>query len=146
MKRLNLIFRVVLTLTVLASLGLVFSPPAAAAAPALQIDVSAWQKNPDTLAITPIAPSACVTPGCDFLINAAVTALTVQCDNVAAVISIQGPAHLADCETPAKSLGNIQACRLTDVWWKLVCDGPGTVTVSVTATALAALRRPEPPP
>jgi uncharacterized repeat protein (TIGR01451 family) len=135
----NIFIRVPIALIMAVSLIAALGAPISAEDPPQQktmdVDVSAWVKLDDG-SIHPLL--TCLPPCQDFLINAAITAAQGTCTNVEACITIRGPAHLVPCETECKSLGIIQACSVQDVWWKLHCDEPGPVEITVNVTATDA--------
>jgi uncharacterized repeat protein (TIGR01451 family) len=100
----------------------------------LDVDLNAWVKC--GMDISPL--QGCLDPCNDFLINAAISAPDGTCNDVQACITIEGNASLDPCETECKVVDNIPACSVQDVWWKLHCDGPGTVTITVDVTAADA--------
>ena len=134
-KKFSSIWRVAVALVLVVSLGMVFAAPAGAVLPAgLSVDVRAFCKSDESGIMHPVGSKACrcIEQEERFYVNAAVTAIDVDVDDVEATITIvSGDAILDPAESETKVLGNIQSCRLGDVWWKLICTGPESVTVQV---------------
>lgn len=131
------IWRVTLAVVLIFSLGAVFAPAQPVSAEnsvTLDVDVNAWVKCPVTHELTPLV--TCIEPCSDFYINATVVASGDTVTAVTATISIDAHASLDPAETAAKLLGDIEDCRLQDVWWKLHCDEPGSVLITVGAEGM----------
>ncbi|MFC1969202.1 hypothetical protein ACFLVF_01770 [Chloroflexota bacterium] len=133
-KKFSSMLRVMLALVMLTAFGAVVNTPVSAQE-SLTVDVNAFIKT--GMLIEPHIPitANCLEAGDVFYINAAVTAGQSTCTDVIATISIIGPASLHSAEVAEKSLGNIPGCNLEDVWWKLQCDGPGSVEIVVDVTS-----------
>jgi len=128
-------FRVLMALVILVSLGAIFALPAAAEDPDLKVIVNGWCKDIDTMEIHPWDDVACdcFEEGDPFYINASIIGQDTRCEDVTAYINVSGPAHLDPCDIPSKNVGNIESCTMADVWWKVVCEGPGKAVITVDA-------------
>jgi len=110
------------------------SEPAAAQNGAeLEVDVHTYLKSVEgefTELVGEIAPCE------DFYVNATVANVgDYTAYDVTATIFIVGNADIVAGETYNKDMGDIDAHWVHDVWWLLHCDGPGEVTITVTADA-----------
>jgi hypothetical protein len=133
-SKLSLIGRIALNVVLICSLGLVFSAVPTSAVTEVGLDIEGNVFVHDNGTKAPLCPEECLPPCDDFYVNATVTAIGGSVSGVQATIEIDGPAYLDPTETPTKQLGMIAGCTLMDVWWKLHCDGPGLVDITVIAT------------